>query len=41
MSNYIKTYLESPSLLLYQPKVEVSDDRVEDPLNLSSNNENN
>lgn len=36
MSNYIKTYIESQSLLLYQPKVEISDDRYEDPLNLSS-----
>lgn len=27
ISNGVKTYLESPSLLQYQPKIETSDDR--------------
>lgn len=27
MSNFVKTYLESKSLLLYQPAVELNDDR--------------
>lgn len=30
MSNFVNTYLNSPSLLLYQPKVEVTDERNEE-----------
>ena len=30
MSNFVNTYLNSPSLLLYQPKVEVTDDKPEE-----------
>jgi dynein light intermediate chain len=35
-SNFYKNYVESPSLLLYQPKVEASDDKQENILNISS-----
>jgi dynein light intermediate chain len=35
MTNYVKPYLESPLLLLYQPKVEISDDRNENDSFLS------
>jgi len=30
MSNFVNTYLSSPSLLLYQQKAEVTDDKTED-----------
>ncbi len=30
MSNHVKTYLDSKSLLLYQPSVEITDERNED-----------
>jgi hypothetical protein len=36
MSNYVKTYLDSKSLLLYQPQVEITDDKNEDNSFLSS-----
>ena len=38
MSNFVSTYVNAPSLLLYQPKVEVSDDKQEDRSVLSSKN---
>ena len=37
MSNFVNTYLNSPSLLLYQPKVEVTDERNEEHSFLSRN----
>ena len=30
MSNFVNTYLNSPSLLLYQAKVELTDERPEE-----------
>ncbi len=36
MSNYVKTYLDSSSLLLYQPKVENGDEKMENESFLSS-----
>jgi len=30
MSNFVNTYLNSPSLLLYQPKVEITDEKPEE-----------
>ena len=30
MSNHVKTYLDSKSLLLYQPSVEITEDRGDD-----------
>lgn len=37
MSNHVKTYLDSKSLLLYQPAVEITEDRNEDTSFLSNN----
>jgi dynein light intermediate chain len=37
MSNHVKTYLESKSLLLYQPAVEITEDRNDDTSFLSNN----
>jgi hypothetical protein len=37
MSNFVNTYLNSPSLLLYQPKVELTDERPEEQSFLSRN----